>query len=45
MNKKEAELLLTFDDSVARAVLESFEYKIFCCLRDVALKKYGDRLS
>jgi len=44
LNKKQAELLFKFDDNVAKTILSDFEYKIFCILRNVVLKEYGDEM-
>ena len=39
MNEQEVKLLLNFDDKVAQHVLSSFEYQIFCMLKQVAKDK------
>lgn len=42
MDRKQARVLLSFPDDVARSVLTDFEYQIFCILREVAKEKFGN---
>ena len=42
LNKKQAELLLTFDDKTARSSLDDLQYNIFSLMKKIAKVKYGE---